>query len=503
MRLIFLLSLAASLAVAASPDPVKLDTGLIAGAAGATPEMHIYRGIPYAAPPVGNLRWRAPQPPARWEGVRKAEQFGPVCTQTNPQSREDCLYLNVWTAAKPGEKLPVMLWIYGGGYSQGSGSQPDYDGEALARKGAVVVTFNYRLGALGFFAHPELTQESGGKGAANFGLLDAIAALQWIQRNIAAFGADTGRVTIFGESAGSGMVSNLMASPLAKGLFHRAIGESGGWNTSSIGKLRSLAMAEQAGVKFAEGLGVKSLAALRAEPAAAMVTGGRGGGPVVDGWSIPQDPGVAFAEGKQNDVPVLVGSNRDESFGGHPATVEEYVERARNQYGPLADTFLQLYPAASVEQAQDSAFIAGRDEMAWLMRNWARSAQSTGKSRSWVYFFTKQPPVLPNATGPLTPNKFGTATHTSEIVYVFQNLRAPRAWTDSDRRVSDAMSTYWVNFAAGGDPNGKGLPEWPPFDAVKNPGALVLGDKIENGSVLNPRQIAFFQAYYDSLFAKK
>lgn len=499
MRLNILLPFFAVVSLAAAADPLKLDTGLVSGAAGATPEMRIYRGIPFAAPPVAALRWRAPQAPAHWEGVRKAEQFSHVCTQTNPQSSEDCLYLNVWTAAKPGEKLPVLVWIYGGGYSNGSGSQSDYDGEALAKKGAVVVTFNYRLGALGFFAHPELTREAGGHGAANFGLLDAIAALQWVQRNIAAFGGDTARVTLFGESAGSGMVSNLMASPLAKGLFQRAIGESGGWNTSSIGKLRTLAMAEEAGVKLAAGLGAKSLAELRAKPAADFVSGGRGGGPVVDGWSVPRDPALTFAEGLQNDVPVLVGSNRDESFGAHPATLEDFVERARRQYGPLAETFLKLYPAASLEQAQDASFIAGRDEMAWIMRNWARLAQSTGKSKSWVYFFTKQPPVLANASGPLTPNKFGSATHTSEIVYVFGNLRPPRAWTDGDRILSDAMSTYWVNFAANGDPNGKGLPEWAPFDTAKNPGALLLGDRIAAGSVLKPEAIAFFQAYYDSI----
>jgi len=216
---------------AASNEPVKLDAGLVSGVA--SPEMRIYKGIPFAAPPVGDLRWRAPQPVAHWDGVRQADAFEPVCMQNSgggggdQKVSEDCLYLNVWTGAKSaGEKRPVMVWIYGGGYNTGSGSQPDYDGEALAKKGAVVVTINYRLGVFGFFSYPELTRESDRRGAGNFGLLDSIAALQWVQKNIAAFGGDPKRVTIFGESAGAGLVANLMVSPQSKGLFHRAIGES-------------------------------------------------------------------------------------------------------------------------------------------------------------------------------------------------------------------------------------------------------------------------------------
>jgi para-nitrobenzyl esterase len=503
------LALAASTACfAGANDPVKLDTGLISGTAGATPEMRIYKGIPFAAPPVGDLRWRAPRPAAHWDGVRKADQFGPICMQNVPggangqQVNEDCLSLNVWTAAKSsGERRPVMLWIYGGGYNVGSGAQPDYDGEALAHKGAVVVTVNYRLGVFGFFSYPELTKESDRRGAANFGLLDSIAALQWVQKNIAAFGGDPKRVTIFGESAGAGLIANLMTSPLAKGLFQRAIGESSSWHTATIGRVGTLADAEQAGVKFADGLGAKSLAELRAKPAAGILKAGRGAGPVVDGWSVPEDPGAAFAQGKQIDVPVLVGSNRDESFGPQPSGVDQFAERAQRVYGSLADTFLKLYPAASDDQAKDSAFAAGRDEMAWVMRTWARMESKTGKSKSYVYYFTHQPPAQPNAKGgKFGPGSRGTAVHTSEIVYVFGNLRGPRAWTDADRQLSDTMSNYWVNFAASGDPNGKGLPKWPAFDDNKNPGALLLGDKVEAGPVLNPSQLAFFQAYYDKLY---
>jgi para-nitrobenzyl esterase len=507
VRRLFLFVAAVS-GFAASGDPVKLDSGQVAGTSGSIPEMRVYKGIPFAAPPVGDLRWRAPQPAAHWEGVRAADAFGPVCVQNAPgggdqKVSEDCLYLNVWTAAKPaGEKRPVMVWIYGGGYNTGSGSQPDYDGEALAKKGAVVVTINYRLGVFGFFSHPDLTRESDRRGAANFGLLDSIAALQWVQKNIAAFGGDAKRVTIFGESAGAGLVANLMVSPQAKGLFHRAIGESSAWNTATVGRLGTLADAEQAGVKYADGLGAKSLAELRAKPADQILKGGRGVGPIVDGWSIPEDPGTVFAQGKQIDVPVLVGSNRDESFGATPANAAQYAEQARKRYGDLADSFLTVYPGGSDEQAKDSAFFAGRDEMAWVMRNWARLEAKTGKSKSYIFFFTHQPPVQLNAkAGKFAPGPHGTAVHTSELPYVFNNLRGNRAWTDVDRQVADTMSSYWVNFAATGDPNGKGLPKWLALDESKNKSAMEFGDKAGMGPAPDEAKLAVFQAYYDKLYA--
>src|SRR5579885_780670 len=263
MRLQFLLAATFALAMgaaapAAQNDPLvaKLDSGMVSGTLGAA-DVRIYKGIPFAAPPVGDLRWRAPKPVAHWEGVRQADKFGPTCMQGNGNaSSEDCLYLNVWTGAKSAsEKRPVMVWIYGGGYYTGSASIPNYDGEHLAAKGAVVVTFNYRLGAFGFLGHPELTKEADRRGAANFGMLDAIAVLQWVQKNIAAFGGDPKRVTIFGESAGAGMVAHLMASPQAKGLFERAIGESSAWGISPDTRAKTLADAEQAGVKLAEALG--------------------------------------------------------------------------------------------------------------------------------------------------------------------------------------------------------------------------------------------------------
>jgi para-nitrobenzyl esterase len=504
---------AVGVAGAAIDDPVRLDTGMISGTATGSPDVRVFKGIPYAAPPVGDLRWRVPKPAAHWEGTRQADQFGPVCMQGGDQKMsEDCLYLNVWTGAKAAglktsDKRPVMLWIYGGGYNNGSGSQPMYDGEALAQKGAVVVTFNYRLGALGFFSHPELTKESDRRGAANFGVMDAIAALQWVQHNIARFGGDPKRVTIFGESAGAGMVANLMTIPSAKGLFVRAIGESSAWSTARIAPLSTLADAELEGVKLADGVGAKSLAELRAKPAEAILKAGRGSGPVVDGYLIPEDPGKVFAAGKQIEVPVLTGSNRDESFGGNPKTASEFVEQARKRFGDLTDTYLKLYPADSDEQARESAFYSGRDEMAFVMRNWARLAAGlSSTSNAFVYYFTEQPPRLANARGPFAPGPHGSATHVSEILYAFGHLDGSRTWTDSDRQVADAMSSYWVNFARSGDPNGKGpngikVDKWPVYDGT-NQSVMVLGDPPEGAQSPSEAQLAFFRSYFDKLTAR-
>ena len=498
---------AISTASAAIDDPVRLDTGMISGATTGSPDVRVFKGIPYAAPPVGDLRWRAPKPAAHWEGTRTADEFGPVCMQGGGQKMsEDCLYLNVWTGSKAAsakaanEKRPVMVWIYGGGYNSGSGSQPMYDGEAPAKKGVVVVTFNYRLGAFGFFSHPELTKESDRRGAANFGVMDSIAALQWVQQNIARFGGDPKRVTIFGESAGAGMVANLMTIPLAKGLFVRAIGESSAWSTARIAPLSTLADAELEGVKLADGVSAKSLAELRAKPAEAILKAGRGPGPVVDGYLIPEDPGKVFAAGKQIDVPVLAGSNRDESFGGNPKTAAEFVEQARKRFGDFGDAYLKLYPATSDEQARESAFYSGRDEMAFVMRNWARLAAKPGKSKAFVYYFTEQPPRLANARGPFAPGPHGSATHVSEILYAFGHLDESRPWTDTDRQVADAMSSHWVNFAKSGDPNGKGLNKWPVYDGT-NQSVMVFGNPPEGAQSPSEAQLAFFRSYFDKLTA--
>ncbi len=493
-------------ASAAVDDAVRLDTGMVSGIASATPDVRVFKGIPYAAPPTGDQRWRAPKPAPHWDGVRKADTFSPVCMQGTGTGNEDCLYLNVWTGAKaPGEKRPVMVWIYGGGYATGSGSQAMYDGEALAKKGAVIVTINYRLGKFGFFSYPGLTTESDRRGAGNFGVMDSIAALQWVQRNIAAFGGDPKRVTVFGESAGAGLVANLLTIPQNKGLFERAIGESSAWSTVSVSSLPTLAEAEANGEKTAERLGAKSLAELRALPAADIQKSGRGDGPVVDGWLIREDPSKVFAAGKQLEVPVLTGSNRDESFGGNPRSAQEFIDQAHKRFGDLADNFLKVYPASNDEEARESAFYAGRDEVAFVMRNWARLESKQGK-KSYAYFFTEQPPVVPGrggrgGGGPFAPGPHGSATHVSEILYVFNHLDNSRPWTDQDRQVADTMSSYWVNFATTGDPNGKGMAKWAPYDdKTKTP--MIFGNPPEGAQAPREDRLAFFQSYFDKLAAK-
>jgi para-nitrobenzyl esterase len=492
---------------AAVEEPVHLDSGFVSGMAGSNAAVRVFRGIPYAAAPVGKLRWREPQPLARWDGVRKADQFGAICMQpafrgasptaTPPKMSEDCLFLNVWTAAtSAGERRPVMVWIHPGGYQTGSGSAPGYDGEALAKKGVVLVTINYRLGVLGFFSHPELTKESEHHASGNYALMDQVAALQWVQKNIAEFGGDPRRVTVFGDSAGSSSISNLMGSPQAKGLFQRAVGESGAWMGISLAPTRTLAEAEQAGVKMAEDLHAQSLDELRARPAEDLLKGGRGGGPVIDGWFLPEDVGTIFAEGKQNDVPLLGGSNKDEgTFFLQPTTAENFIERSRARFGDRADAFLKLYPAGSDEEANTSQLAAFRDELAFVMRIWARAQAGTGHSKAFLYYFSHEPPP---PVGSTSRGGLGSgATHGAEAQYVFQNLLAPRAWTQVDHQVSDMLSSYWVNFATKGDPNGKGLAKWPAFDDTKSDRPMVLGDRAEIGPAPDAARLAFFEQLYE------
>jgi para-nitrobenzyl esterase len=477
---------------------VQLDSGLISGVDG------VFRGIPYAAPPVGKLRWREPQPVAHWDGVRKADQFGAICMQPAPRGAtsapnmsEDCLFLNVWTAASSAsDRRPVMVWIHPGGYQTGSGSTPGYDGEALAKKGVVLVTINYRLGVFGFFSHPELTKESEHHASGNYALMDQAAALGWVQKNIAAFGGDPQRVTVFGDSAGSSSIANLMGSPRVKGLFQRAVGESGAWMGLSLTPARTLAEAEQAGVKIAEGLQAPTLDQLRAKPAEDLLKAGRAGGPVIDGWFLPEDVGMVFAGHKQNDLPLLVGSNQDEgTFFLQPTTAEKFMERSRMRYGDQADAFLKLYPAGTDEEANASQLAAFRDELAFVMRVWARAQTKTGQSKAFLYYFTHQPPPPVGAT---SRGGFGSgATHGSEAQYIFGNLLAPRAWTDLDHQVSEMVSSYWVNFATNGDPNGKGLAKWPAFNDRNSDRPMVLGDQAAIGPAPNGAQLAFFESVYE------
>jgi para-nitrobenzyl esterase len=465
------------LAMAAGPDSIKVEGGLIAGTS--ANGVRAFKGVPFAAPPVGELRWKPPQPVVAWTGVKRADATGPRCEQTPyattsvfyepPETTsEDCLYLNVWTAANPGDKRPVMVWMYGGALVRGSGAVPTYDGTSLAKKGVVVVTINYRLGVFGYFAHPALTAESPNHSSGNYGALDEVAALKWVQRNIAAFGGDPGRVTIFGESAGSWSVNVMMATPLAKGLFHRAIGESGGRFTRGV----RLAAAEQAGVTFARNLGAESLPALRALPADKLLaaTGFRTA-ENIDGWVLPDDVRNLFAQGKHNKVPVIVGSNGNESTtlggaNGVPKTMDEYRTRIRTQYGEMASEFDAAYPVKSEADIAEAILGSARDTtFTWQMREWARLNTAAG-SKAYLYQFTHVDPI---------PTKGLGAYHTAEIEYVFNNLWRDWSYTDIDRRVADTMSNYWVNFATTGDPNGAGLTRWPTYDS-KAEAYLELGD---------------------------
>lgn len=452
------LYLASCLAAAAAlTNPVRTTTGLLLGVPGRDAKVTAFKGIPFASPPVGDLRWRAPRPPKSWEGVRKSADFGPGCVQNVPGTRppwteefmhqgavsEDCLFLNLWTGArKAGEKRPVLVFFHGGGFNEGSGSIATYDGEQLARQGLVMITANYRVGALGFLAYPELSTESDHKVSGNYGILDMIAALRWIQQNVEGFGGDPNRVTIAGQSAGAMAVHVLMASPLATGLFHRAMAQSG----SGTGRLsRTLRDAEQAGVKFAESRGTHTLAELRAKEAKDLIASGFG--PVMDGWLFP-------SSGIVNDVPVLTGLNADEGSAGPTygkLDAAQFANQAQQRYGGKAQAFLALYLAADqIEAARDQGRVS--------MYLWAVNRDKSSKTKTFTYYFTHAMP------GPAR-EKFG-AFHTGEIPYVFMNLvdKPDRPWTDEDRRIARTISAYWVNFVTRGDPNGRGLPAWPPFD---------------------------------------
>jgi para-nitrobenzyl esterase len=489
---------------------VQVEQGTLSGAAGSSPEIRVFKGIPYAAPPLGDLRWKAPQPAPSWQGSRDATKFSPVCYQqpyppgsiyrTPPEPMsEDCLYLNIWTAAQSAsEKRPVMVWIHGGALTRGSGSAPRYDGDALAKKGVVLVTINYRLGVFGFFAHPELTKESSHHASGNYGLLDQIAALQWVQKNIAAFGGDPKRVTIFGESAGSWSVNYLMAAPIAKGLFERAIGESG----AVFDAMKKLPAVEQAGAQFATMFQADSLVALRAVSADSLLKamGQAGFVPNVDGWLLPEDVYGIFAKGQQNDVPLIAGSNADEATALFPwpanGTAAAFLFQVKRLFGDLSDQFLKFYPGGTDAEAKASHYAAYRDvTFGWQMREWVRMQGKTGKSPAYLYYFTRAPPGPGSST-------LG-AYHASEIAYVFNNLYiGSRRYENADRALADTMSSYWVNFATTGDPNGKGLPNWPAY-RTKSDIALELGAAIKPAPELHKPELDFLDGYFAGRRAEK
>jgi para-nitrobenzyl esterase len=501
--------------------PVATGQGLLEGTS--EDGLTVYRGIPFAAPPVGELRWKAPQPPAKREGILHADKFGDMCIQgggrpggddpTSAKPRkgvsEDCLYLNVWTPAKSDrDRLPVMVWIYGGGFGAGATSTPLYSGEQLAKKGVVVVSIAYRVNVFGFLAHPELSAESPQgvfhRASGNYGLLDQIAGLQWVQDNIAAFGGDPKRVTIFGESAGGMAVSMLTASPLAKGLFQGAISESGG----SFGPTRTpsepgenvpaLEDAEQGGVQLGKKLNADTIAKLRALDADTISANARGiqgiGWPVLDGWVIAGDQYELYAAKKYNNTPVLIGINSDEgaSFNRN-LTPEKSVQELQRRFGPYADKLLKAYGGNSTANIKQAVRDIMREAtFGWHTWVWALLQTQTGGAKAYVYYFDQRPPYPENS-------RFSDVLrvpHGAEIPYVFKHLDQEQLpWTPADRAISEAMATYWTNFAKTGDPNGNGLTQWPAFTGT-NQQRMVFKNMPQAAAYDNQEQLKLMDEYF-------
>lgn len=459
---------------------VSLDSGPVRGKVeGGIRE---FLGIPYAAPPVGELRWRPPQAVAAWTKVLSATAFGSACPQSGPLESacdEDCLSLNVWTPTrKAGAKLPVMVWIHGGGFNFGATSQSEYHGRNLAKKGVVVVTVNYRLGPLGFFAHPQLAAESGQGSAGNYGLLDQIEALKWVRRNIAAFGGNPDLVTIFGQSAGSRSVSLQTLSPLSKGLFHRAIAQSGGpimgseyltpaFNGDMAGVSK---MGEELSNRLGCGQTGDILACLRAKPASEIVKAadcrtsifedGLFFAPVFDDRVLPSDPQAAYSTGMQLDVPMIVGSTGNEGNaylrGERDLTMGKYQDFLKTRFGPEADEAFAMFPASGskdVPQAIDNLITVATN--AQPARFVARALGGTN-SKAFLYQFTRRPDTA-------RARELG-AFHGVDLAYVFGNMKDSDGYAAVDRKLSRQVMAYWVNFAKYGNPNGPGLVEWPPYD---------------------------------------
>ena len=490
----------------------------------------VFRGVPYARPPVGDARWQPPAAVEAWDGTRPATSFGPVCWQRPREmsslyargdlnTNEDCLYLNVWApAGEPAASHPVMVWFHGGGHNSGSGSARIFDGTTLARKGVVLVTINYRLGPFGFLAHPALAAESPHGSSGNYGLLDQIAALRWVRDNIAAFGGDAGNVTIFGQSAGSWTVCYLTASPLAKGLFHKAIGESGGcfkgerpYLDHATGETGAEKSAHDAGVAAAAELGVEgdgpeAAAALRSIAPETVLAATLGSGAIIDGWVLPRTPREIYEAGEHSNVPVIVGAMANEraalyNAGDEPSR-DELVASVRSQYGPRADALLAAYegdfadsPATADKQIQgDRAFV-------WEMRTWARAVEAAGNV-SYQYFFSHAPPVFrlylpdqPDLQVEGGRRAYG-AYHSGELAYVFGNVGLVGLdWTDWDHELSRAISQYWVNFARTGDPNGEGLPAWPRYEQATDQ-SIEFGSEIQVRSGVRKDKLDVFDGYF-------
>ncbi|HZZ40436.1 MAG TPA: carboxylesterase/lipase family protein [Acidobacteriaceae bacterium] len=502
---------------AANQLKVKTEKGKIQGMLSGDGQVRIFLGIPFAAPPAGPLRWKPPQPEEKWKGVREATQFGDRCMQPDiyhdmhyrdPGESEDCLNLNVWTPAKDQHaKLPVMVWIFGGGFVAGATSEPRQDGTHLAHKGVVVVSMNYRLGLFGFLALPGLGDESPQHAAGNYGLMDQTAALEWVKRNIGAFGGDPGNVTIFGESAGSFSVSAQMASPLAQGLFVHAIGESGAAFDSRGLSFPPAAEREAKDAAWTLAtFGTSDLAALRgmsardlmAKMSAQPPTARSPIGPDVDGYFLPESVPQIYKEGKQAHVPLLAGWNRDEPSAlavnyPHPPTMESFRETAENTFGPHAGDFLKVYPDNSDAEAVRSAInFAGDSFIAFSTWEWLQAHVATGGQPVYRYHFER-----PSPADKYHPAGSG-AFHSDEIEYVFGTLdsRPDAVWQPEDQQLSDLIETYWTDFAKTGDPNGDEAPKWPHYDASDGWQVMHLDAHSEAGAAEDRDRYLFLQSVW-------
>jgi para-nitrobenzyl esterase len=513
---------------AAMLQPVRTQQGMVQGTTGEAPGVTVFRGIPFAAAPVGELRFQPAAPPKAWTGVRDASKWGDTCIQPSgktrpigvnqaldmpdsPKASEDCLNLNVWTPArKAGARLPVMVWFYGGAYAEGGGSMPFANGANLATKGVIIVSMNYRVGPFGFLSTPELTASSPHHASGNQALSDSIAALKWVKANIAAFGGDPNNVTIFGQSAGACITAALVGSPVAKGLFQKAISESGAWAGLTAAKMATREEMEKRSTEALDKLGVHSLAELQALPADQVAKLGRAQGIIVDGWIVPEDESITFAQGRQNKVAVLLGSNGNEggSFGppgGANVTAEAWKAGAAQRWKDLADLGLKAYPAATDAEAKAASSRPFTDGIAWFMHLYATDQAKVGQP-AYLYQFVRTPASAPGKTN-------GGASHASELAYVFNNLDKPREVPDNsdpavvsksapDIKLADQVSSYWTNFAKTGNPNGKGLPNWPQVTRMARNQAMLLDVDPHVGDTMTPEQVALYDALYDRDVAK-
>jgi para-nitrobenzyl esterase len=486
---------------------VKIDSGPVIGKFEENTAVRAFLGVPFAAPPVGPLRWKPPQPVPNWQAPRAATSYGAQCMQGgrsrtsvyyeyagDQQSSEDCLFLNVWAPSETHDgKLPVMVWIYGGGFQQGSAANPTFDGRRLAARGVVVVSVNYRVGIFGFMAHPELTAESPQHASGNYGLLDLVAGLEWVKRNASAFGGDASNVTIFGQSAGAAAVTYLYASPLSRGLFAQGIAESFGFANKTM---PALGQAETNGKALGEKVAAGNLAALRSVPAEKLLETKIGMSPIVDGYFLPTNPYAVFSEGKEAPVPMMAGWNDDEgNTFSHAKTLAAYQDWMHKKYPDTADRLLELYPAKSDDEAKTANKHLVRDSLfAWGPWSAVR-LHAKNSFPAYLYHFSHPQPLRAGASYDEIDTALGLGTfHSSEYPYIFGTLDVlSRDWTGADRAVSENMQAYWVAYAHGGTPNGPGLKRWPRFEEAADT-TMYLGDKVGPGPVPNLDRLKVFDA---------